>query len=50
VDKLTVDLVFLLLVAAVGLFVLAATKWAKGWCLPIGLACVALALLIEWKW
>jgi hypothetical protein len=51
--QLTLDLVFVLLAAAVVLCVLAAgvvKQWTKSWMIPIGLACFAMATLVEWKW
>lgn len=51
VSHVTLDIVFLLLAVAAVLFVLAAlVRVAKPWMVPTGLACVAMAILIEWKW
>jgi 1,4-dihydroxy-2-naphthoate octaprenyltransferase len=48
-DTVTFDVVFVLLIAAIALFLLSVTRWAKGWMLSLGLACFAAAVLFEWK-
>ena len=50
----TFDLVFVFLLAAIVLFVLGSALLerfvkARGWFVPIGLACFAAAVLVEWK-
>jgi hypothetical protein len=50
----TFDLVFVLLCVAIALFVLSAAlgplkRWARGWMLSLGLAALAGAVLVQWK-
>jgi hypothetical protein len=48
----TIDVVFVCFVIAIALFVLGTgvvRQWTKGWMVPLGLAFMALALLVQFK-